>query len=81
MQNNKNAEADFEYNADPMKYLDEVEASVKKNKGLSENFKRFLHVPFEETEQDLEQVVSQFFMMFPLAKMEYMHYMMLYNMA
>ena len=74
---------DFEFTADPSKYLEEINASLKKNKGLSEHFKRFQHVEFEDTEQDqqLEQVTSQFFLMHPMAHQEYMHYMMLYNQA
>ena len=43
---------DFEFTADPLKYLDEIKMTVKKNKDLNENFKRFLHVDFEDTEQD-----------------------------
>jgi hypothetical protein len=43
---------DFEFTADPSKYLDEINASLKKNKSLSEHFKRFQHVEFEDTEQD-----------------------------
>ena len=60
---------DFEFTADPSKYLEEINASLKKNKGLSEHFKRFQHVEFEDTEQDqqLEQVTSQFFLMHPMA--------------
>lgn len=41
---------DFEFTADPLKYLDEIKMTVKKNKDLNENFKRFLHVDFEDTE-------------------------------
>jgi hypothetical protein len=72
---------DFEFAADPTKYLDEISASLKKNKSLAEHFKRFQHVEFEDTEQDqqLEQVAFQFFLMNPLAHQEYMHYTMLYG--
>jgi HD-GYP domain-containing protein (c-di-GMP phosphodiesterase class II) len=54
LQNSKGAQSeldlDFEFSADPTKYLDEIKISVKKNKGLNENFKRFLHVEFEDNE-------------------------------
>ena len=41
---------DFEFNADPSKYLEEIKLTVKKHKSLNENLKRFLHVEFEDTE-------------------------------
>lgn len=41
---------DFDFTADPLKYLEEIKGTVKKNKSLNENFKRFLHVDFEDNE-------------------------------
>ena len=59
---------DFEFTADSTKFLDEISAALKKNKDLSEHFKRFQHVEFEETEQDqqLEHVTFQYFIANPM---------------
>ena len=54
LQNSKGIQSefdlDFEFQADPSKYLEEIKMTVKKNKSLNENFKRFLHVEFEDNE-------------------------------
>ena len=47
---NPDLDPEFEFSADPAKYLDEIKVTVKKNKSLNENFKRFLHVDFEDNE-------------------------------
>lgn len=41
---------DFEFKADPQKYLDEIESSLKRHKHLSTNFQRFIQKVFEDTE-------------------------------
>ena len=33
---------EFEYKADPQKFLDEIETSLKKHKDLASNFHRFI---------------------------------------
>ena len=47
---NPDLDPEFVFSADPAKYLEEIKATVKKNKSLNENFKRFLHVDFEDNE-------------------------------
>ena len=37
-----NALDEFEYKADPQKFLDEIETSLKKHKDLASNFHRFI---------------------------------------
>ena len=41
---------DFEFEADPKKYIDEVQKSLSKNQEISDNFQRFIQMMFEDTE-------------------------------
>jgi len=43
---------DFELEADPKKYIDEVQKSLSKNPEVSDNFQRFIQMMFEDTEQE-----------------------------
>ena len=41
---------DFDFTADPSKYLDEIEGMIRKNQDLSGNFQRFIQQVFDNTE-------------------------------
>ena len=41
---------DFEFEADPKKYIDEVQKSLSKNQEVSDDFQRFIQMMFEDTE-------------------------------
>jgi len=43
---------DFEFTADPQKYLDEIEGSLKKHKDLAQNFQRFIQKVFDDVEEE-----------------------------
>jgi hypothetical protein len=68
---------DFEFSADPQKYLDEIESSLKKHKDLSSNFQRFIQKVFDDVEQ--EQVYTNFITANPEIHRFYLDFAMKYN--
>ena len=68
---------DFEFSANPQKYLDEIETTLKKHRDLSQNFQRFIQKVFEDTEQ--EQILTDFITRNPQAHGIYMDLAMRYN--
>jgi len=72
-----NDSPDFELQADPKKYLDEIEGTLKKHNDLKENFQRFIHLVFEDTEQ--EQVFTNFFILNPVIHKMYIDLTLYYN--
>lgn len=43
---------DFEFEADPKKYIDEIQKSLNKHKEISDNFQVFIQMMFDDTEQE-----------------------------
>ena len=68
---------DFEFEADPKKYIDEVQKSLSKNQEISDNFQRFIQMMFEDTEQ--EQVYTNFITQNPEVHQYYMGLAIQYN--
>lgn len=68
---------DFEFQADPKKYIDEVKRSLSKNQQVSDNFQRFIQMMFEDTEQ--EQVYTNFITQNPRVHQYYMGLAIQYN--
>jgi hypothetical protein len=67
----------FESTADPQKYLDEVQNSLKKHKDLEANFDRFIQKYFEDN--DKEQMFTNFITRYPDGHAHYMTLAMNYN--
>lgn len=43
---------DFEFEADPNKYIDEIQKSLNKHREISDNFQVFIQNMFDDTEQE-----------------------------
>ena len=68
---------EIELQAEPKRFLDEIDSTLKKHNDLKDNFQRFKHLVFDDVEQ--EQVITNFIILNPAVHKIYIDFIVCYN--